>query len=76
MDGRERSIKAPVRDKRSCAMQGHKTLRQILEGSGSGKRSGDGERELRYMNVTWTTKAGDDGCGVDTLRNPKPRSVS
>ena len=44
--------------------------------SGSGKRSRDRECKLRYMNVTRTMKAGDDGCGVDTLRNPEPRSVS
>ena len=42
---------------------------------GSGKRSRDGECELRYMNVMQTTKARVDGCGVDTLGNPESRSV-
>ena len=25
------------------------------------------------MNVRWTTKAGDDGCEIDTLGEPEPR---
>ena len=35
--------------------------------------SGDGECELRCMNVTRTTKAGDNGYGADTLGEPESR---